>query len=412
MKNYILAFTLFLFSITICAQDTTSYKITLNDTVREPNHGTLVSLYVQEDHSFLKNIPDIKCDLSGINYFKLNQSVKKDSVQNQMYLFVGVNKAEQEKYVVVDANNNHDFSDDKLYTFPLPKEPLTRDEKKGKAVGLKITLDSLGNSANIGIDPYNFYEYKYGLPQDELLEFVIIFTDYMAAQAQIEDILVEIYTAASPDLFHKELSDNTFFYLFFEDKDGKSISKHFQIGDSIRVNDKLLKHNKVEHPNIFLEHIGLLADSNTVGALVPVIYVKDRENNNDILINDIIKDKYVFIDFWGSWCAPCIASIPKLQKLYSAVENRDDILMLGIALEDEKDVGALNKIIDSKDIKWLNFWVDKKDYKNIESTIQKLNILAYPTYVIIDKSGRIVYKEESMFKTEEAFDFFLNLIKE
>ena len=44
------------------------------------------------------------------------------------------------------------------------------------------------------------------------------------------------------------------------------------------------------------------------------------------------------------------------------------------------------------------------------SILSKLNIASFPTYLIIDNTGKIVYKENSMFKTEEAIAFFMELI--
>jgi thiol-disulfide isomerase/thioredoxin len=390
----------------------TIYKISLESAVREPYSGTLWEVQIVEDYSFLKNIPDIECDLHAINNFKLNQYIGKDSIRNQMYLFVGVNEKKKEKYVVVDANNNHDFSDDKLHTFSLPEEPLTRDEKKKRAIGIEITLDVNKNLfANIGIDPFNYYEYKYGLPQDERLEVIIIFTDYMEAQAQIEDIPVEIYADCSPNLFQKELDSRTYFSIFYNDKAGKPSNKDFKVGDSIHINDKLLLFSKIEYPDIYLEPVGILADSSSVGSFIPEVYAKNRETHNDMRINDLAKDKYVFIDFWGSWCSPCIVSIPKLKDFYEKIKDRNDVLMLGIAKEyDRKDLDKLKRIISEKGIEWLNLWLSGEDGKISTSILNKLNIKAYPTYLIIDNKGKIVYKEQSMYKTEEAANFFLDMI--
>lgn len=403
---------LLLFSMVINSQvSDTIYTASLKEAIRDPCFGTLVSLKVIEEYPFIQNIPDIECDLFAINCFKINQYIRADSIPNQIYLFVGVNETKKEKYVVVDANNNHDFSDDKLYTFSLPEEPLTREEKKGKGVGLQIMLDTEKYSiANIGIDPFNFYSYKYGLPQDERLEVVIVFTDFFEnTQVQIDGIPVEIYADGSPNLHQRELNEKTDFTVYYNNESKKE-SIDFVKGDTIRIQDKLLQLSKIEHPNIYLKEIGLLVDSSKVGSHMPVVYSSNLDTDDKIRINDLAKDKYIFIDFWGSWCGPCIASIPKLRNFYEKLKDRQDVLILGIAQEDRNDLDKLKGIISEKGIGWPNLWLNNEEGKVSTSIIKKLNIQAFPTYLIVDNEGKIVYKEKSMYKTDEAIDFFLDMV--
>ena len=198
-----------LVSITVNAQLTdTVYIVSFERAVKKPCFGSLIKLQITEDHSFLKNIPDMVCDISAINSFKMNQFVKADSIPNTMYLFIGVNESKKEKYVVVDANNNHDFSDDQVYTFSLPDEPLTREEKLERAVALQISPDPLKNyTVNIGVDPFNYFLFRYGSPQDERLMVVIVFTDYMYAQTQIGETPVKIEAGSTNNLFQRDLDE-------------------------------------------------------------------------------------------------------------------------------------------------------------------------------------------------------------
>lgn len=84
---------------------------------------------------------------------------------------------------------------------------------------------------------------------------------------------------------------------------------------------------------------------------------------------------------------------------------------MGIAKEEDRnDLDKLKGIISNKEIGWLNLWLSNEESKISTSIIKKLNIQAFPTYLIVDKEGKIVYKEKSMYKTEEAIDFFLDMI--
>jgi thiol-disulfide isomerase/thioredoxin len=171
--------------------------------------------------------------------------------------------------------------------------------------------------------------------------------------------------------------------------------------------------SKVKHPNIYLKEVGFLADSSSVGSFVPAISAMDLNDNKPVSINGLIKDKYVFIDFWGSWCGPCIQSIPKLRSFYERIKDRTDVLMLGVAKENnKKDIEKLKKIIGNEKIGWLNLWLADKEKEGVTSIINKLAVEAYPTYLIIDNKGKIVYKEQSIYKTEEAINLFMKLINE
>jgi thioredoxin-related protein len=59
---------------------------------------------------------------------------------------------------------------------------------------------------------------------------------------------------------------------------------------------------------------------------------------------------------------------------------------------------------------WLNVWDDYDKRQILSSNYRKINIRSFPTYVIVDRTGEIVYKEGG--KIEKAIDFFINLISE
>lgn len=165
--------------------------------------------------------------------------------------------------------------------------------------------------ANIGIDPFNFYSYKYGLPQDERLEVVVVFTDFFEnTQVQIDGIPVEIYADGSPNLHQRELNEKTDFTIYYYNNELNKQSFDFVKGDTIQILDKLLTLTKIEHPNIYLKEIGLLADSSIVGSHMPVVYSRNLDADDNIRINDLAKDKYIFIDFWV--VGAVLASLPSL----------------------------------------------------------------------------------------------------
>jgi len=79
-----------------------------------------------------------------------------------------------------------------------------------------------------------------------------------------------------------------------------------------------------------------------IGDSIPNITLK---NQNNVVVNiNQFKEKFVLIDFWASWCAPCRLGNKKLVKLYSST-NSSKIEIIGISLDTDKNkwVKAIEK---------------------------------------------------------------------
>ncbi len=48
-----------------------------------------------------------------------------------------------------------------------------------------------------------------------------------------------------------------------------------------------------------------------------------------------LRGKYVFVEFWATWCPPCRAEMPALKKLHARLGSRPDFVMLGISMDDD-----------------------------------------------------------------------------
>jgi thiol-disulfide isomerase/thioredoxin/outer membrane lipoprotein-sorting protein len=96
------------------------------------------------------------------------------------------------------------------------------------------------------------------------------------------------------------------------------------------------------------------------------------------------KGKVVLLAFWETWCGPCIESIPKIKRLISQYPA-DAFEVWGI-VSDEKTFAKVPSIIKRTGI---NYNV----YFGTQQTTKDYQITAVPKYVIIDKTGTIVFVE-------------------
>lgn len=96
------------------------------------------------------------------------------------------------------------------------------------------------------------------------------------------------------------------------------------------------------------------------------------------------KGKYVLVDFWASWCAPCRRSMPYLVSLYDKYKAKD-FEIVGVSLDDDKT--AWTNAIDNLRMTW----VQLSDLKGWNSEAARIyNVNSIPHTLLLDKGGKII----------------------
>ncbi len=98
-----------------------------------------------------------------------------------------------------------------------------------------------------------------------------------------------------------------------------------------------------------------------------------------------LKGKVVLIDFWATWCGPCVAEIPNLVKTYNQF-HAQGFEIIGIALEGNKDPKRLQAYVDRKNMPWPQY-TDGLMWKN--KIAQRYGINGVPTMWLIDRNGNL-----------------------
>lgn len=99
------------------------------------------------------------------------------------------------------------------------------------------------------------------------------------------------------------------------------------------------------------------------------------------------RGKYVLIDFWASWCAPCRASIPHWKNVYA--EYKDKGLEI-VAVTNDNNWTQWKKALEVENMPWIQV-ADDFPIKNMPSRIGTLYMTTYlPSYVLLDPEGKII----------------------
>lgn len=117
-----------------------------------------------------------------------------------------------------------------------------------------------------------------------------------------------------------------------------------------------------------------------VGKKAPEFSLKNV-NNKTIKI-DYSSNKFTVLDFWGSWCAPCISGFPKMKEYFNKYNGQIDFI--GIACNDKED--TWKNAVKKYELKWKNLINDNDIDKDV-SVIY--GIEKYPTKIIVNSNGII-----------------------
>jgi len=123
---------------------------------------------------------------------------------------------------------------------------------------------------------------------------------------------------------------------------------------------------------------------------------------NEIDLGDL-KGKVIFLNFWATWCPPCRAEMPSVNKLHSQFKNDKNIVFIFADAD-----GDLNKSA--------KYMLDRKFelpvYKVESNVPEQIFSGSLPTTIIFDKQGRISFRHEGIANyADKKFVEFLNKLK-
>ena len=118
----------------------------------------------------------------------------------------------------------------------------------------------------------------------------------------------------------------------------------------------------------------------TAGATLPEV-MGTRLDGVEERLSDY-RGRIVLIDFWATWCKPCVAALPQLRELVGKLPP-DRFAIVAISVDEE--LGTVTRFIEDEPMPWTNWHAGKgSDFGRL------LRIRGFPTYLLVDEHGKIL----------------------
>lgn len=193
---------------------------------------------------------------------------------------------------------------------------------------------------------------------------------------------------------HRETPVAAYVYLmnFFQQAESEELDSMLTMFEPIKESD-------------FVQAIQERADklsSSGVGATAPDFTLKTPEGE-EFSLSDY-KGNVVLIDFWASWCQPCMVEMPNVIEQYNKY-NDQGFEIIGVSLDRNSE--AWTSTIKEKEMDWVHGW-DMADKENQGTVADLYGVTGIPHTVLLDKDGNIIAKnlrgEKLQNKLSELFN--------
>ncbi len=121
---------------------------------------------------------------------------------------------------------------------------------------------------------------------------------------------------------------------------------------------------------------------------------KLKDENETIFNFEETKGKVVLVNFWATWCPPCIAEMPSLQKLYSDYNNRVEFVFIS-----DEPFETIHSFLEKNNFAFKVYKeAPKSDFFNVKS-IPRTFLIDKQGKIVIDKTGAANWNSESVRNT-------------
>lgn len=137
----------------------------------------------------------------------------------------------------------------------------------------------------------------------------------------------------------------------------------------------------------------------------PVVKFSIEEISGSRLTEKAFEGKVVVVDFWATWCGPCVQELPELARFAAKIKGRKDVAFLSFSVDDDK-------------AEVVRFFAERKEKFPVymaSALSDRMDVMIFPTKLIIDgrkgAPGRVRLRKEGVIETAELENKVAELLK-
>lgn len=309
-----------------------------------------------------------------------------------------------DRVIIVDANNNEDFGDDELFSYKyqisveeqkkiersMPVQNITYEYYDGRKV-LERTLLLKPSPYKMNLN----LEHKSKDPIENEYFLFAGASEHRSGGFRIGEREYRV-SAANGFVTGDYKSHNTAIFIYPSNSVPSESAGDipYKVGDVVNLEKKDYKIASISlyGDTVNLAYIGKNDKPKgvTEGLFIPDLQAQTIQNKR-FHITDY-KGKYVLLDFWGTWCKPCIEAIPELKWLDAQFKEKG---LVTVSVAYDKDVQKVKSFTQKKGMDWVHVFESQEDSKE-SLWVNQLKVQAFPTTILVSPTGKIIARGKNI----------------
>jgi len=298
--------------------------------------------------------------------------------------------------VIIDANNNFDFTDDEKFTYRKADLYMVgKPDWKKFLIRRKVQVETFPDLKLVNSSPmmtvYPFSTPNFSLAIKDSLDNELYLlgasTDNIKWGTVNKKIKIYVNSNFPFDKFSKA---STSIHIVINDSVRQrtyAIGDYFEVDgskfkiDSVQKNARYLILNEVENVSRLKgTEVGYYVEENLLRRI------------NDSVIDVPHQAKFILLDFWGTWCAPCKVLTPQIKAFYE--KYKEEIELVSVAVDNNELF--VNRYIKENYMVWNNIVEPMDQIKGQKRISDQLRIMSFPTFILINKEGKIIFRNSGI----------------
>jgi thiol-disulfide isomerase/thioredoxin len=334
--------------------------------------------------------------------------LSREPLQHRVRVLVGTHE-NGKRVIIADANNDGDFSNDPLFEYDYPLEVAAQLELEAElpAVDVQVQLfvdgEVVTQRVNMVFSPYegNVRITYSNISEKEQKYYLFASTPHHrqgSVRLRGQPYSVHVANDFAGPLYDHE---NARLLIVADTADAALPDAAFawSPGEVVHVDgyDYLFAGVSPFGERLLLEPLGENPQpfGITEGFRPPAF--KALTLDREVFRLEDHAGSYVLLDFWGTWCMPCIRLIPELKQLHADLAHHN-FRLVGVAFD--RDAAAVQEFVHDNEMNWLHTFVEMSRQEPL-SLVEVFKVNAFPTKILIDPEGKIIARGKSIEEIRE-----------